>query len=252
MIHSKPGLLIFTTTLLILLSAFSAPASLSSASPVQATATPVPGVKNKLDETDPFKDKIQRREEKLPNEDATSPTWGRLVAPKVSASSSQVEKGHFVYYQVCMACHGDRGQGLTDEWRAVFGPKDMNCWQSECHGNNHPPQGFRLVQKVPAIFGPGTLTRFQNAQDLHAYLIKTMPWWKPGGLTADEFWQVTAYIVDHLGALPEGVELNEGNASIFLLRPSKPLPGDTRPTVVFFASILGLAAIVYAISQKLR
>ncbi len=248
----KPAWLILTTALFILLSAFRAPASLSSAPPGQATVTPAAGDQSKLDDAGPLKDKIQRREEKLPDEDATSPTWGRLEAPKVSASSSQVEKGHFVYYQVCMACHGDRGQGLTDEWRAVYGPKDMNCWQSECHGNNHPPQGFKLVQKVPAIFGPATLTRFQNAQDLHAYLIKTMPWWKPGGLTADEFWQVTAYIMDHLGALPEGVELNEGNASIFLLRPARPLPGDTRPTVIFFASILGLAAIVYAISQKSR
>jgi hypothetical protein len=55
----------------------------------------------------------------------------RLAKPPLSASqaSTQLGQGTLLYWGVCMACHGDRGQGLTNEWRAVYG-EDQNCWAS--------------------------------------------------------------------------------------------------------------------------
>jgi hypothetical protein len=150
-----------------------------------------------------------------------------------------------------MACHGDRGQGLTYEWRAQYGSKDMNCWQSRCHSFNHPPQGFQLVKTIPAVLGPGALNKYNNAQQLHDYIINTMPWWNPGYLSADEFWQVTAYLMRELGALPEGAILEEGTAVVYLLRPTSPLPGDDRPATLLVALILILAAALFFTRQKL-
>ena len=75
-----------------------------------------------------------------PEDTPVSPSiQDRLSPPPMGNPPTQVDQGHFVYYQVCIACHGDHGQGLTGEWRAQFGSKDMNCWQSKCHSFNHPP-----------------------------------------------------------------------------------------------------------------
>jgi mono/diheme cytochrome c family protein len=187
-----------------------------------------------------------------PEDTPASPSiQDRLAPPPMGTPPTQVDRGHFVYYQVCMACHGDHGQGLTDEWRAQFGPQDMNCWQSKCHSFNHPPHGFQLVKTVPALIGTGTLSRFDNAQQLHDYIVKTMPWWKPGYLRADEFWQVTAFLMSEHGVLPKNVVLDEGIATVYLLRPASPLPGDYRPATLMLASVLVLAAAVILIQQKL-
>lgn len=180
-----------------------------------------------------------------------TPTVDRLASPVMPSKPSQADKGAYVFYQVCMACHGDRGQGLTDEWREGGFGEDSNCWQSDCHGNNHPREGFGLVKTIPPVFGPGTFTRFKNGQELHDYLVKTMPWWNPGYLQAQEYWEVTAYLMRQRGILPKGVELNEGNARVFLIRPVTALPKDSRPMALLFAGLLVLAAGAIVVHNKL-
>jgi hypothetical protein len=193
---------------------------------------------------------VQAGEDTPEDTPAAQSIQDRLTPPFIPEHPTQADKGHFVYFQVCMACHGDHGQGLTDEWRAQFGPEDMNCWQSKCHSFNHPPHGFRLVKTIPALMGPETLIKYNNAQQLHDYIIKTMPWWKPGYLRADEFWQVTAFLIREHGALPKDALLDEGTASVYLLRPATPLPGDYRPATMMVALILVLAAVVIFVQQK--
>ncbi len=56
-----------------------------------------------------------------------TPTVDRLAEPTLPANPSQADLGAVVYWLSCMVCHGDRGQGLTEEWRAVAGQEDMNC-----------------------------------------------------------------------------------------------------------------------------
>jgi hypothetical protein len=71
-------------------------------------------------------------------------TYNRLEKPQVSTPPTQAELGAVYYWLVCIPCHGDKGQGLTEEWREVFGPEEKNCWQAECHGKRHPDEGFEL------------------------------------------------------------------------------------------------------------
>jgi quinol-cytochrome oxidoreductase complex cytochrome b subunit/mono/diheme cytochrome c family protein len=140
----------------------------------------------------------------------------RLAKPALTAplNPTQLDQGTLIYWGVCMACHGDRGEGLTNEWRAVFG-EDQNCWTSKCHTSNHPPQGFLIPRDrlPPAVTGPGTLTRFITAQQLYAYIVVTMPWWKPGSLTSEKAWAVTTYILKLNGTLPQGIMLDATDAS---------------------------------------
>jgi len=100
----------------------------------------------------------------------------RLSEPPTPENPSQADLGAHVYYQVCMACHGDLGQGLTDEWREVWG-EDSNCWKSKCHASNHPPQGF-IIEKTccPEVLGPEPLQGFDNALELFTYNSESMPW----------------------------------------------------------------------------
>jgi hypothetical protein len=151
-----------------------------------------------------------------------------------------------------MACHGDRGQGLTDEWRDAFGTEDRNCWQSGCHGADHPEQGFLIPKKpIPGVAGVGRLARFKNSQELHDYILANMPWWDPGQLTDAESWQVTAYILNLHKVMPSGFELADTNASAIRTQSAVPQPGDDRPAVVALLGILSLAAIGM-IAQDLR
>jgi hypothetical protein len=76
------------------------------------------------------------------------------------ANPTQADLGAVDYWLICMICHGYRGQGVTEEWRNVSGPEEMNCWQSRCHASNQPPEGFVLPAYAPRIIGEGILGRF--------------------------------------------------------------------------------------------
>ncbi len=96
----------------------------------------------------------------------------------------------------CSDCHGDKGQGLTPEWRAQWPEGKQNCWQSKCHGANHSPDGFSLPKKVPALIGPATLTKFSTAQDLYTYIRAAMPYWSPNHLKDQEYQTITTFLVE--------------------------------------------------------
>jgi len=148
----------------------------------------------------------------------------RLAAPPTVYPPTQADQGAQVYWFVCMVCHGDRGQGLTDEWRMVGGAQDQNCWQSKCHAPNHPPDGFVFQKYVPPVIAPGLLTRFTTALDLHDFIQTNMPWQAPGSLSAEEYWQLTAFLLRANGYDPGQQVLDPQRAAQIPLRPYPPSP----------------------------
>ena len=129
----------------------------------------------------------------------------------VPPNASQLQYGAELYRLVCQDCHGDRGQGLTAEWRSTWAPADQNCWQSKCHAANHPPEGF-ILPVAPPVVGPATLARFATALDLHDFIQNTMPWYRPGSLTEKDSWAATAHILD-MNQIQPGPNLDAGTAS---------------------------------------
>ena len=148
----------------------------------------------------------------------------RLAAPPTVYPPTQADQGAQVYYQVCMVCHGDRGQGLTDEWRNVLDPEDRNCWQSKCHAPNHPPEGFVFQKYIPPVIAPGLLTRFATALDLHDFIQTEMPWQAPGSLSAEQYWQLTAFLLRANGYDPGQQHLDPQRTAQIPLRPYPPSP----------------------------
>ena len=143
-----------------------------------------------------------------------TPTEDSWVIVELPEDASQLEYGEEVYRLVCKACHGDIGWGLTDEWRAQWEPKDQNCWQSKCHGDNHPVDGF-YMPGVPAVVGE-PIRKFGSASTLYTYNRIAMPYHDRGNLTDYEAWAVTAYILKINGIDPPPVLSVENAADISL------------------------------------
>jgi len=178
------------------------------------------------------------------------PTPDRLARPTLPANPAQADLGGQVYYMVCMACHGDQGQGLSPEWVEAWGLGENACWQSKCHASNHPPEGFELPKYIPAVVSPGVVNRFANALELHDYLQATMPWQAPGTLTAEEYWQLTAYLVRANGLDPGPAPLDEQSAAKVLLRniPTDQEQNLTSPTEFpWFWAVTGFILVAVGI-----
>lgn len=129
-----------------------------------------------------------------PPKPMATPTIDRLAAPPTVASPTQADEGAQLYWLHCQPCHGDRGQGLTDEWRAQYPPEDQNCWESGCHGKRPYERGFTLPESVPALIGPDSLDRFANMGQVYEFMRASMPFQNPGHLTAEEYLAITAYL----------------------------------------------------------
>ena len=82
----------------------------------------------------------------LPN---ATPTVDRLAAPPTVEHPSQADVGAQVFWLNCQPCHGDVGQGLTQDWINQYPPEDRNCWDSGCHGDRPYENGFTLPKIVP-------------------------------------------------------------------------------------------------------
>ena len=159
----------------------------------------------------------------------------RLLKPTLPAEPSQADHGAQDYWLYCLPCHGERGQGLTEEFRQTYPPEENNCWQSGCHGNNPYQYGFKLPTKIPAVIGEAALAKFSDAAQLHSYIRATMPFWNPGSLTEEEAWRVTSFILRQNGLWDASTELNASNApdvkiprAAFLTPVPTPPPADAQ------------------------
>jgi len=123
-----------------------------------------------------------------------APTPDRLLEPTLPAAPGAADLGAQVYWLYCMPCHGDRGQGLTDEFRQVYPPEDRYCWNSGCHGERPYENGFTLPAQVPAVIGGEVDQRFPTTAALDVFVRAAMPRQAPGSLDAKEYDQVIAFL----------------------------------------------------------
>ena len=135
----------------------------------------------------------------------------RLAEPVLPESPTQVDIGHNLYYFHCMRCHGDRGQGLTDEFRQVWVEDHQDCWGRGCHTGKSELAAFYIPKSVPPVSGEtDALSAFQSAEELFAFLQGTQPPQRPGALSEEEYWALTAFLLAENGRLPEGARLGPG------------------------------------------
>lgn len=153
------------------------------------------------------------------------PTVDRLAAPPTVPSPTQADEGAQLYWVWCQPCHGDRGQGLTDEWREQYPEEHQYCWISGCHGPLPYENGFKLPKHVPALIGGQSLARFQTMAQLYEYSRDKMPFEYPGALSEEEYLAVTAYLARAHDKW-DGTRLTTANVEQIRLQP---LPTATPP-----------------------
>jgi mono/diheme cytochrome c family protein len=158
------------------------------------------------------------------------PTRDRLAAPPTVPAPTQADEGAQLYWLHCQPCHGDLGQGLTDEWRAQYPPEHQNCWQSGCHGRNPYESGFTIPTMVPAVTGAGTLARFSTLGQLYDYLWLSMPRQAPGSLAEEEYLAITAFLASAHGRGPAS-RLNSTNVYHLPFALEQVTPAVPRPVI---------------------
>jgi mono/diheme cytochrome c family protein len=171
----------------------------------------------------------------------------RAVAPQAAAPTprtnptatpaSQGGHGQNIFHVHCMPCHGDVGQGLTDEFRfREYPPEDTNCWKSGCHGPRPYDNGFTLPITVPVLIGPGALQRFPTAQNMYAFMRASMPFNAPGSLSDEEYLKLTAFLLEQNQVTPLGTRLDSAGLEEIKLQPASP------PTLAPLATAIPSAA----------
>jgi hypothetical protein len=136
---------------------------------------------------------LEARPTETPPPGATA-TPDRLAPPPTVPSPNQADEGAQLYWLHCQPCHGDVGQGLTDDWRAQYPPEDQYCWNSGCHGPSPYKQEFQLPTAVPAVIGDGTLIKFPTLDSVYRYVSVAMPYFFPGDLTQEEYLAIVAHV----------------------------------------------------------
>jgi hypothetical protein len=123
-----------------------------------------------------------------------TPTYDPLKEPVVPENPNTYELGRNWYWHYCMPCHGDKGQGLTDEWRAVWEPDHQDCWGKGCHAGERIEDSFAIPTVVPAVVSGAKLARFASLDGLFVYLKTTHPPQNPGWLEDEQYRAIALYV----------------------------------------------------------
>ena len=123
-----------------------------------------------------------------------TPTYDPLVEPTLHPNPTELELGGNLYWHWCMPCHGDRGQGLTDEFRGVWEEDHQNCWARGCHTGRQEDMGFPIPTIVPGLVEDDHLAQFSSLQELADYLKATHPPQRPGVLKNEEYHAIALFV----------------------------------------------------------
>lgn len=178
-----------------------------------------------------------------------TPTPDRLAKPTLPAVPSQADYGAQAYWLYCLPCHGDRGQGLTQEFRSTYPPEDRECWNAGCHGERPYEHGWTLPKTVPRLIGDGALSRFPDAASLAGFIRAAMPYQAPGSLDEPLYWQITAFLLRENRLWDGRGELSPSNAAQVAIHPATPTPTPTQikspaSGASLWLALLGVGALV--------
>jgi mono/diheme cytochrome c family protein len=140
---------------------------------------------------------------------SATPTYDPLAEPPLPPNPTEYELGRNLYWHWCMTCHGDRGQGLTDEFRSIWPPEHQNCWGRGCHTGRPGETGFPIPTVVPALVNEAQLRRFASRRELADFLQATHPPQSPGVLKREEYQAIALFVFTLNGRMPEDISATE-------------------------------------------
>lgn len=129
----------------------------------------------------------------LAQDAAPTPTYDPFAQPELPPNPTDLDMGRYLYWRHCMPCHGDVGQGLTDEFRALW-EDHANCWDRGCHSGRQGDEGFPIPKVIPAIVTEDHLNQFKSEEELFEFLEATHPPQHPGYLDTEEYHDISAIL----------------------------------------------------------
>ncbi|PWB72290.1 MAG: hypothetical protein C3F07_12275 [Anaerolineales bacterium] len=177
----------------------------------------------------------------------TPTIYDPLAQPELPPDPTDHEMGRYLFWRHCMPCHGDAGQGLTEDFRALWGDH-QNCWERGCHAGKSIEDSFPVPTIVPAVVREDQLIRFHSQEDLVEFLKATHPPQDPGFLEDEEYQLIAAFVftmnhrpLDEVIAAPT---LDAAPTSTPIHDPQ--MPGDNRSPVIWLVSGLVLLLGIFA------
>lgn len=171
---------------------------------------------------------------------SATPTYDPLAEPPLPPDPTEYELGRNLYWHWCMTCHGDRGQGLTDEFRGIWPSDHQNCWGRGCHSGRRGETGFPIPTVVPALVDESHLTRFSSEQELADYLEATHPPQSPGILKMEEYRAIALFVFVMNGRLPASISPTDPAVP----SPTRTITPDVVSTPVTFQKNIMLISIM--------
>ncbi|HEX2998240.1 MAG TPA: hypothetical protein VHP14_25670 [Anaerolineales bacterium] len=172
-----------------------------------------------------------------------TPTYDPLAEPPLPDHPTEYELGRNLYWHWCMTCHGDQGQGLTDEFRSIWPSDHQNCWGRGCHAGKEGDMGFPIPTVVPALVDEHRLSQFSSQQALTDYLEITHPPQSPGILKPEEYQAIAHFVFTMNGRLP----VSTSSAGTPAPAPTPTMtPQEESTPAAFPISIMILLVVLFA------
>ncbi len=120
------------------------------------------------------------------------------LAPAHAFTAEQVDKGQEVFRLQCARCHGPNGQGISNIYHDMTAPPLI--------GPGALPLNPRPYQKMRHF-------QFRTVRDIYEFASAVMPADQPASLSAEDYWDVIAYLLSANGERVNGQMLNEDAAA---------------------------------------
>ena len=187
----------------------------------------------------PFQTSLARQEA------SPTPTYDPFVEPPLPPNPTEYELGRSLYWHWCMTCHGDRGQGLIDEFRSMWEPDHQNCWGRGCHSGRRGELGFPIPTTVPALVNLDHLSQFSSQQALADFLQTTHPPQSPGVLKKEEYHAIAYFVFTLNERLPAGVPVTHTPVPTPTQRliPYEEFSSGSSPIALIILAAITMAAI---------
>ena len=111
-----------------------------------------------------------------------------------SFTESQADSGARIYQHQCARCHGPNGEGKDDSYKGLRAP--------ELIGGTALPCTPRTFQKIRT-------SDFRTVKDVYEFVSATMPADQPASLSAEEYWNVLAFILQRNGTTADATRLTD-------------------------------------------
>jgi hypothetical protein len=180
---------------------------------------------------------------------SATPTYDPFVETPLPLNPTELELGQNLYWHWCMPCHGDKGQGLTDEFRGKWEPDHQNCWARGCHTGHRDEEGFPIPTVVPGIVDENHLSQFSSLQEFASFLKATHPPQSPGVLKDEEYHAIALFVFTMNGratedAIPATVPVSTPTATLTPTPSPVPIAGSTTGLNPSLVGAVAVAAVV--------